>query len=205
MAATPAFAYQPLWPFTSQADARAWQENGGGHQPWHTDPDQTALSFTTGYLGFTEINKVISHTISGDDARVTVGFDTEGGQTSTAAVIHLVRYGTGPGAPWEVVGTDDTELTLTTPRYGATVTSPVTVSGTITGVDESIRVDVRQQSSADPIGGSCCVPAGGERSPWTTTASFQGATDPVLTIVASTGGHFQKVERFAVTGARRAS
>jgi hypothetical protein len=32
--------------------------------------------------------------------------------------------------------------------------------------------------------------------------SFQGADAPVLTIVASTGGHYTEVERFAITGVR---
>ncbi|HEY1343392.1 MAG TPA: hypothetical protein VGF54_00225, partial [Streptosporangiaceae bacterium] len=36
--ATPApFAYQPLFPFGSLAEVRAWQASyaSGGHQPWH--------------------------------------------------------------------------------------------------------------------------------------------------------------------------
>jgi hypothetical protein len=57
------FRYQPLWPFTSEAAAAAWQRSyrAGGHQPWHLDAKQTALSFTTGHLGFTEIDKVVDH------------------------------------------------------------------------------------------------------------------------------------------------
>jgi hypothetical protein len=106
-------------------------------------------------------------------------------------------------APWEVVGTNDTMLTLDRPKYGATVASPLTVSGRITGVDDSIRIDVRQLSSAVPIGTYCCVTAGGDRKPWSVRVGFRGATDQIaLTIVASTGGHVQGVERFAVTGIR---
>jgi hypothetical protein len=49
------FGYQALWPFSTPAEAQAWQQSyrSGGHSPWHLDADQTALSFTTGYLGFT--------------------------------------------------------------------------------------------------------------------------------------------------------
>ena len=32
--------------------------------------------------------------------------------------------------------------------------------------------------------------------------TFQGATDEVLTVAASTGGHLLKVERFTVTAVR---
>lgn len=198
------FRYAPLWPFGNQAEAQAWQAafRSGGQQPWHLDPGQTALSFTDGYLGFTAINKVLRQTVGATDAHVAVGFATANGQSSTAAVIHMVRFGTGPSAPWEVVGTDDTTMSMTLPAYGAVGMSPLTVGGTITGVDESISVVVRQMSSAGPIGQSCCLPAGGNASPWRTTVSYQGATDPVLTIVAATGGHLQAVERFTVTGVR---
>jgi hypothetical protein len=65
-------------------------------------------------------------------------------------------------------------------------------------------VRVHQPSSEGPIGESpCCLPAGGERMPWETTVSFAGATDPALTIVVWTGGHYQGVERFAITGVHR--
>lgn len=198
------FRYQPLWPFTSVADAAAWQREyrASGRQPWHLDAEETALGFTTGFLGFSEIDRVVSRSIRGDEAYIGVGYHAEG-NPSTAAVIHLARIGQGPDAPWEVVGTADTTLTLDRPRYGAVVTSPITAGGLISGVDESIRVDVRQPSSERPIGTYCCHPGGGERQPWSAQVSFRGAVDPALTVVASTGGHVQDVERFAITGVRR--
>jgi hypothetical protein len=114
-----------------------------------------------------------------------------------------VRYGTGPDAPWEVVGTDDTTFSLTTPAYGSLVRSPMVTGGRISGVDESIRVQVRQPSSAAPLGTSpCCTPAGGNDQPWNVKVSFSGASDPVLTVVASTGGHVADVERFTITAVR---
>ena len=130
------FAYQALWPFSSAADAAAWQSSyrSGGHQPWHLDPEQTALSFTTGYLGFTEVDRVVSSSVGSGEARIGVGYQA-GGRLAHAATLHLVRIGQGLDAPWEVVGTIDTTLTLDRPRYGATVTSPLTVGGRITGVD----------------------------------------------------------------------
>jgi hypothetical protein len=201
------FAYQPLWPFRTQAEAAAWQQSyaGGGHEPWHLDPDQTALGFTDGYLGYTDIDRVVQHTIGAVEARVSVGYLTSGTRTGTAAVIHLVRFGPGANAPWEVVGTDDSsKFTLTTPPYGATASSPLAVGGRITGVDESIHVQVRQPSSASPIGDACCLPAGGTDSPWQTSVTLAPASDPVLTISAATGGHLKAVERFTVTGVRRA-
>jgi hypothetical protein len=196
--------YLPLWPFGTAAEAELWQRShrAGGHQPWHTSAEQTALSFTAGYLGFAGVDRVTSQVIRGDDALVAVGYAATGGRRSTAAVIHLIRYGRGPDAPWEVVGTRDTTLRLTSPSYAATVSSPVRVGGRITGVDENIHVWIRQASAGRPLGETCCLPAGGTNTPWSTTVRLRYATGPVLTIVAATGGHLTGVDRFAVTGVR---
>lgn len=198
------FRYQPLWPFTSEGAAAAWQQayRSGGKQPWHLDPAQTALSFTTGFLDFGEIDLVVAKSVRGDEAYVSVGYRAEGNPPSVAAVIHLARLGQGADAPWEVVGTRDSSLTLTQPRYGAVARSPLTVGGRITGVDEAIRVDVRQASTGAPLGSVSGVPAGGQAQPWSTQVTFAGATDPALVVVASTGGHYQRIEAFAVTAIR---
>jgi hypothetical protein len=200
----PTTGYLPLWPFGTVAEAQDWQRSyrTGGHQPWHVSADHTALSFTTGYLGLGGVDRVLRSVVQGDDALVTVGYATTGRRTSAAAVIHLIRFGGGSDAPWEVVGTRDTTLSLTTPSYAATVSSPVRVGGRISGVDESIHVWVRQASASRPVGETCCLPAGGAGAPWSTAVGLRGASEPVLTIVAATGGHVTDVERFAITGVR---
>lgn len=205
MPTTPAaFRYQPLWPFTSPAQAAAWQTNhpAGGADGWHYDARRTAVSFTRDYLHITDVDRATSARVTATDAHVGVGFATEGGRTGTAAVVHLVRIGAGPDAPWEVVGTDDTTLTLTRPVYGATVGSPTVVGGRVTGVDENLRVTVFAPTARAAVGSACCVPAGGERTPWSMSVSYHASTGQVLTIVVTTGGHLTAVERFAVTGVR---
>ncbi|HEX5403368.1 MAG TPA: hypothetical protein VFX16_13800 [Pseudonocardiaceae bacterium] len=196
--------YLRLWPFAGRADAAVWQAayRSGGHQPWHVDPGATALSFTQGYLGYTNIDTVIDVATSGQQSWVSVGFDNPNRQPVTSAVLHLVRLGTGTDAPWEVVGTRDTTLTLSTPGYGSTVRSPATVGGRITGVDESPRVQVHQLDQQDAIGRTDGVPAGGDRAQWTVQVPFSAATGDTLTIAVSTGGHVADVERFAITGVR---
>jgi hypothetical protein len=203
--ATPApFAYVPLFPFGGLAAVRAWQASyaSGGHQPWHLNPGLTALAFTQGYLGFGRIDKVADLAISGGDAHVTVGFHRPDGHVSAAAVVHLVKFGSGKNVPWEVVGTDDTTLTLDIPAYGGTATSPVRIGGKITGVDESLRAEVHQLDSSGPVGRYCCRPAGGQASRWSFRVVFRAAPGQVITIVVHTGGHVAAVERFAVTGVR---
>lgn len=198
--------YLPLWPFATGQEVRAWQDGylAGGHQPWHLSAQQTALSFTRNFLGYTEVDSVVDSTSNAVHAQVAVGFQLpDKARFNRAAVIHLVRFGTGRLAPWEVVGTDDTTFSLTAPSYGSRVSAPVTVGGRITGVDESIRVQIRQTSSGSVLGRSPNVPAGGQNAPWSTTVAFRGAIGHVLVIAAATGGHIAGVERFAVTGVVR--
>ena len=195
--------YLPLFPFASLADVRAWQASyqSGGHQPWHRSPDITATAFAA-FLGYRDVTEVAGSSVSRGDAHVAVGIKLPNGTISTAAVIHLVLFGSGRYAPWDVVGTSDTTFTLDQPGYGSTVRSAVTVGGTITGVDESIKVTVHTLSSQGPVGSYCCRAAGGTRSPWSARVSFHAAPGQVITIAAATGGHVAAVERFAVTGAR---
>jgi hypothetical protein len=198
------FALVPLWPFADVAAAQAWQQEyrTSGHQPWHLDPAITATAFTTGFLGYTEVDQVVgSPTVAGTQAWVAVGSKRPDGSLSTAAVLHLARIGSGADAPWEVVGSRDTDLTLTTPPYGASVSSPVQVGGRITGVDESLTLKVRTQSG-DVVGHVDGVPAGGVRTPWAITVPFTAPSGTVLTVAVSTGGHLFAVERFAITGLR---
>ncbi|GII84750.1 hypothetical protein Ssi03_27400 [Sphaerisporangium siamense] len=195
--------YQPLWPFSGPAEVRAWQASyrAGGHQPWHLDARRTALAFTRDYLGFRDLDRAMPAKVEGAHARVRVGFlSEERPLPMSAATVHLVRYGQGPDAPWEVVGTDDTTLTLTTPRYGAGVRPPVKVGGRITGVDENIRVKALQPWSERSLGETDGLPAGGDRRPWSTRLSFTARPGQTVTIVAWTGGHIADVELFAVTG-----
>ena len=194
--------YLPLYPFASLADVRGWQASyqSGGHQPWHLSPVITATAFAA-FLGYTGVTQVARYTVSSGEAHVAVGIKLPDGTISTAAIIHLLRFGSGQDAPWEVVGTDDTTFTLDRPAYGATVSSPVTAGGKITGVDESIRVTVRSLPAQGPAGTYCCRAAGGTSSPWSARVTLQVTPGAVITIAASTGGHVAAVERFAVTGA----
>jgi hypothetical protein len=201
----PAFRYLPLWPFDSVADAIAWQKEAlpGGHQPWRLSPDLTALAFTTGYLQFTTVDQSLGTTVNGDEAWVRVGRRAENGTDLTAAVVHLARIGSGANQPWEVVGTRDETLSLTTPAYRASITSPVTVGGRITGVDESVRIQVRGTGETGVLGEVAGIPAGGENQPWTAQVSFHRSTGTVRTIIVSTGSHVGPgVGRFAITGVR---
>ena len=209
-------ALVPLWPFTTLAQVGTWQAayRSSGSQPWHLDAGRTAMTFTRDHLGYTDVDRVSSLAVRGPDAHVGVGWSDPESSRHTVAVLHLVRYGSGADAPWVVVGSDDTDLTLSTPRYGSTVTSPLRVGGVVTGVDESLRIIVLGPTSPTPLGVVSGLPAGGQRTPWSATVRFtlpsttssgtptSAKSGTVVTIAVSTGGHLKGVERFAVTAAR---
>jgi hypothetical protein len=190
--------YQPLWPFANLQQVDSWRAAyaSNGSQPWHLDARQTALLFTRNNLGFTELDRTTTARISSTDAHIGVGYSNPNKRDVTAAVLHLVRFGNDAGSPWEVVGSDDTTFSLETPKYGSTVSSPMLIGGHLTGVDESIRVRILADGGTTAVNP---IPAGGTNSPWSTGAVPFSQTG-VLTIVASTGGHLQQVERFAIQG-----
>ena len=141
--------------------------------------------------------------ISGDEAFVTVGFRLPNGQDTPSAVLHLARIGAGDNRPWEVVGSEDTTLSLTSPAYGTRISSPVTAGGRITGVDESLRLQVRGTAKGAPLGEIGGIAAGGQNQPWSATVSFGPAAGTVRTLVVSTASHVNEgVGRFAITGVR---
>ncbi|MFI5775557.1 hypothetical protein [Nocardia sp. NPDC051570] len=198
----PGFAYQPLWPFADTKAASAWEVayGEGGLQPWHLDPGMTAQYFAQHYLGYAGIDKVVSTSVRGDEAWIGVGFGQPGGATVTAAVVHLVRFGPPPDAPWEVVGTQDSTLSVTAPAYGAAASSPLTVGGRVTGVDENLRVQVRSMGrQQQPVGEGPAIAGGGTDAQWSTTVPL-GACSGTLTVAVAAGGHIAEVERFAMTG-----
>ncbi len=196
------FRWQPLWPFGSVAAATAWQAKAGsGSQPWRLDAAHTAVAFCTDYLGFTEIDRALSTVVKGEEAWVGVAGPVPEGTPRALAVLHLARIGTGPTAtrPWEVVGSDDTRLTLTKPVYGAVVGRNLTVGGLISGVDESLRITVRSLDRG-VLGTVQGIAAGGNRTAWSTELTIDDSVTTRATIVVSTGGHLLDVEGFAITG-----
>lgn len=192
------FVNVALWPFDSPQAADQWVQQAGDSDAWRFDAGQTALRFVNEYLGFTEVNQIVGVDERGDHAWVKVG-QSVGNSTHTAANIHLQRVGSAVVAPWVVVGTEDDSLTLDSPAYGSTVVGQtISAGGKITGVDECIGVRVLQQGRT--LGEARCVMAGGSSSPWSNPVTISGVQPVPVTVVASTGGHYARVENFAITG-----
>lgn len=191
------FGHQPLWPFADQQEAERSAAD------WHADPGATALAFTRDFLGFNEIDQIAGVTEEDGQAWVDVGYRLPDERVATAATVHLARFGPAADAPWEVVGTRAEVLTLQMPPYGSLVRDAVEAGGRITGIDESLHLQIRQSGQDHALGDYCCLPAGGQDQPWSAQVTMTHAPRPgTITVVVSTGGHVAEVERFAVTGLR---
>ncbi|MGI8697658.1 MAG: Gmad2 immunoglobulin-like domain-containing protein [Mycobacteriales bacterium] len=175
-----------IWPFTSLADAQAWQRSGTGS--WHRDAAQTALRFM-GFLQAAEVDRVLADqpetTSIGTGRKVTLGRKLADGTVAAVTVVHLVRLGSGSSAPYAVTVAGAYRLAITAPEIAAPVRSPLAVEGTITGVDESVRVELRTLGRAAPISAPAAA-MGGTGTPWQTSVSFPAPPSGTATLVART-------------------
>ncbi|MGI8682265.1 MAG: hypothetical protein ACR2JO_09100 [Mycobacteriales bacterium] len=178
-----------IWPFTSLAQAQAWQR-AGGSQPWHLDPRQTALFFVNAYLQAPEVNVVMASTAEttsvGVGRKVTLGRTMADGKLREVTVVHLVRLGSGSTAPYAVTRSAGTyTLKISSPGIAAPVRSPLQVRGTIDGVHQSVRVELRMLARPAPISAPASGP-GSATTGWQTTVSFTAPASGVGTLVART-------------------
>jgi hypothetical protein len=177
----------PIWPYTSLAQAQAAQRSGN-IQSWHREPAQTALRFM-GYLQAPEVDKVIATeretTSLGAGRKVSLGRKMADGSIRTVTVVHLVRLGSGSTAPYAVTVAGGYQLAITQPEIAAPVRSPLLVRGTVLGVDQSVRVEVRIPSVATPISAPAAA-MGGTGKPWQTSVSFVAPASGTGTLVART-------------------
>jgi len=171
------------WPYSSRSEARAHIASAG---PEMTDPRAVALRFVLGFLQRPEVDRVTGVRSQDAGLGVTVGRRVpESGRVIDVTTVYLVRVAASDSAPYVVVSATAPYLSITGPAAGAAIRSPLTVSGRITGVDESIRVDVRVLSRPAPIG-SARTPGGGDNSPWSAPVSFPATADRGATVVAWT-------------------
>ena len=115
-----------LWPFTSVQQGQDWMSDHGA-RPWAGDPLAVAQHLLTDLL------KLDGVTASG--RAPAIALTVQGHRVGTVRVAQVLR-----GGPWTVSGVGGTDLTITTPAVGATITSPTRVSGRVVGVDENVQL-----------------------------------------------------------------
>ena len=164
---------QPIWPFATDAQATAFP----AAKPWASTSLTTARHFLTDYLGVQGVALLAPRCLCDGLVLLSVR-GLEVGQ------MRLVQVGTAATRPWSVIGvTDGTALQVTAPATGAAVTSPLTVTGRVLGVDESIRVRLLSRAGA-PLA-QAYAPAGLD-IPWSTTLRWAERRWPTGALVAST-------------------
>ncbi|MCA1711376.1 MAG: Gmad2 immunoglobulin-like domain-containing protein [Actinobacteria bacterium] len=164
----------PVWPFASNAQAAAWQADPGT-RAWASEPVQVAQHLLDDFLDLTG---------------TAVGTDTRGPVTSAVVkvagrpvcTVRLEQVG-GPDGPWSVTGAVAEDLAITSPRPETRVPSPLMVTGTVTGYDESVHVQLRANAGRELAAGYAM--AGAER-PWTQRLAWTDENWTTGALVAST-------------------
>lgn len=164
---------QPIWPFATDEQAATFP----AAKPWASTSRGAAQHFLTDYLGVRGVVLLPPRCVCDGLVLLSVR-GREVGQ------MRLVQVGTAATRPWSVIGvTDGTALQVTAPATGAAVTSPLTVTGRVLGVGESIRVRLLSRAGA-PLA-QAYTPAGLD-IPWSTTLRWTERRWPTGALVAST-------------------
>jgi len=178
------FPAQAIFPFTTISDEQGWQQdyNNGG-TTWQADPTQVATRWVQDYLDQPSVDHVISVADDNGDKLVTLGrvLQGEGNNLFPVTAVHLTKY----DAAWIVTSASDPNnyMTISSPTPGSTIKTPVTVTGPGFGVDEGIRLDVRDATSATSYG-TANITVGNGIKEWSQGVNFNRPAAPIGALVA---------------------
>lgn len=169
----------PFFPFTSDAQAADWAA-APGDRAWADDPVQIAQHLVDDLLALEGV-RATSYTDS-------TGVPLQVGGV-TVAVADVAQLGTTDPRPWVVLGVRaergaPAPLVVTAPAGGSEVSSPLTVTGTVKGVDENVQVSLR--TATGTLLGEQGAPAGSEQ-PWSATLRFTSDDWTTGVVTAVTG------------------
>jgi hypothetical protein len=170
-----------IWPFTSKAQADDWKADHGT-RPWANDKQQLVQHFVTDYLG---LKDVYAGEPCGTCTKVPLmDTPTPGASTADVGLVELTADQTGGGfnGPFSVLGVTSPTLKVTAPT--APITSPTTVGGTITGVDESIRLSLVTAEGKTIATGQTMAGSG---APWSASLTWTDTSWTRGALVATTG------------------
>lgn len=188
----------PFWPFTSDQQAAAWAADNGARS-WADNPVEVAQHLVDDLLRLEDL--VADRYGDGPEVTLRVG----GAEGEEVAEVELAQLGTGAERPWvvlRVVSADDGRpLVITSPDPGRSVTSPLAVTGTVPGVDESVRVSLR--TATGTLLDEVSAPAGSEL-PWSATLRWKDTWTTGVVYAATRSPRDGKVSRLAAVPVRRA-
>lgn len=174
-----------VWPFTSAAQATAWAP--GGSYPWAESKREVVKHFLLDHLKLTTLQAEFG-LVEVAGATTCTGCEVlqlETTENGEVAEVTVAAFDTAAGNKvFTVVGVTGGDLTVTRPGAGAALTSPTSVSGRITGVDEHVLLRlVTTPGSQIAQGGA---PAG-SAVPWQGTLSWTDTSWSTAAIVGTTG------------------
>lgn len=143
------------------------------------DPVAAAQAFAVDFLGFAD--PVVGEFLPGDSRSGEVEVrPLADGPVTTVLVRRL-----GPDDSWWVLGAATAAITLDTPAAHATITAPVTVTGSALAFEGTVGVEVRQDGARQPIGTGFVTGGGDEMRPFTGEVDFSppSATRGALVLV----------------------
>lgn len=202
-APAPAFPASAFYPFTTAAAEQSWEaQRGPTAQKWITDAVASARTFVSQYVLAGDVKTVMGEHIGTRTATVTLGrtiADATSKHPVKVTTVQLQRF----GKAWLVVGAVDpgANLTVSSPASGATVTSPVTVSGPSFGVEETVHIDVRAIGAPFLTGTPGQASFGNGSAPWSATVEFTPPADPRGAVVLTqTSSADSGTSRIVATG-----
>jgi hypothetical protein len=184
--AAPAFA--GIWPFATAAELDAY---AAGSDRTYNDYAATAREFAIRYLGLRDPVSFTSQAGSDGSAQVRLGFRFGEGNTPVANpqptfTVVLRQLGAQPGAgPWTVTGATSANIVVTTPAAGATVRSPVRLTGQAHAFEGTVNVEVREDGmlAGQSLGKGFVTGGGDMLRPFTGDVQFRSPSKPAGAIV----------------------
>lgn len=147
----------------------------------YTEPTAVARAFAEQYIGFTA--PIVGEFAAGDPRSGEVPVRTSDlGPVTTVLVRQF-----DPAGHWWVLGATTPNLVLAQPTVGSPVRSPVTLRGTSTAFEAQIRTEIRQDSTATPLGeGTAMGGSNGEMGPFTDVLAFIAPSQAYGAVMLST-------------------
>lgn len=180
----------PVWPFTTDREAAAW-EAAPSARPWAADPVQVTQHLLDDYL---EVPGRALPRVSGSAAVAVVKVFAG---NRTVSDVRLERVGDAAG-PWSVTGASSTDLVLTDPDDGGEVSSPLRVTGRVTGVDQSVHLRLQSRT----LLAEAFAPAGRDQ-PWSQALTWSREDWDVAALTAVTFNGKGDLSAVAITAVVR--
>jgi len=132
----------------------------------YATPEAAATGFATQYLGMT--TPAVGTFAQGDSRSGEVPVrSTPTGPITTVLVRQL-----GKGSSWWVLGCGAQDITITTPVWDTSVSSPVALTGSSLAFEGTVQTQVRQDGTMQPLGAGFVTGGSTEKAPFSGTLGF---------------------------------